>query len=54
MNGKSDVSRVARWYLFKPKITILVDLGRPWNGKLWYISPPCEIFCSDLLYVISI
>jgi hypothetical protein len=33
-------SRVARWYIFKPKITNLVLLKRPWYGKLWHISPP--------------
>jgi hypothetical protein len=29
--------RVARWFIFKPKIPILVNFGGPWNGKCWYI-----------------
>jgi hypothetical protein len=27
-------SRVARWYAFKPKILIWVNLGGPWNEKV--------------------
>jgi hypothetical protein len=30
-------SRVARWYIFKPKIPIWVFIGGPWNGKCLYI-----------------
>jgi hypothetical protein len=30
-------SRVARWFIFKPKIPIWVNFGGPWNGKGWYI-----------------
>jgi hypothetical protein len=30
------MTRVARWYIFKPKIPIWVYLGGPWNGKCWY------------------
>jgi hypothetical protein len=29
--------RVARWYLFKPKIPIWVTFGRSCNGSCWYI-----------------
>jgi hypothetical protein len=29
--------RVARWFVFKPKILILVKFGGPWNGKCCYI-----------------
>jgi hypothetical protein len=25
--------RVARWFIFKPKIPVWVKVGRPWNGK---------------------
>jgi hypothetical protein len=28
--------RVARWFIFKPKKLIWVNLGEPWNGKYWY------------------
>jgi sorbitol-specific phosphotransferase system component IIC len=27
------LTRVARWFIFKPKITIWVSFGGPWNGK---------------------
>jgi hypothetical protein len=30
-------SRVARLFIFEPKIPIWVDFGGPWNGKCWYI-----------------
>jgi hypothetical protein len=30
-------NRVARWFIFKPKILIWVNFGGPWNGKYWYI-----------------
>jgi hypothetical protein len=30
-------TRVARWFVFKPKIPIWVKFGGPWNGKGWYI-----------------
>jgi hypothetical protein len=29
--------RVARWFVFKPKIPIRVNFGGPLNGKCWYI-----------------
>jgi hypothetical protein len=28
-----DTDRVARWYIFKPKIPFWVNFGGPWNGK---------------------
>jgi hypothetical protein len=27
---------VARWFIFKPKILIWVNLGRPCSGRFWY------------------
>jgi hypothetical protein len=34
---KDDLgSRVARWYIFKPKIQIWVNFGWPWNGKVFF------------------
>jgi hypothetical protein len=36
MNG-TILSRVARWFVFKPKIPILVKFGGPWNKKCSYI-----------------
>jgi hypothetical protein len=29
--------RVARWFIFKPKIPIWEKFGRPWNGECCYI-----------------
>jgi hypothetical protein len=31
------MTRVARWFIFKPNIPIWVNFGGPWNGKCWYI-----------------
>jgi hypothetical protein len=37
-NYNADVvARVARWFIFKPKITFCVKFGGPWNGKCFYI-----------------
>jgi hypothetical protein len=32
-----DWNRVARWFVFKPKIPIWVNFGGPLNGKCWHI-----------------
>jgi hypothetical protein len=37
-------NRVARWFLFKPKIPIWVDFGGPWIEKCWYILQEFGIF----------
>jgi hypothetical protein len=29
-------TRVARWFVFKPKIPIWINFGGPKNGKCWY------------------
>jgi hypothetical protein len=39
-------SRVARWYIFKPKIPIWVNFGGSCNWGCWYISWPFGIFCG--------
>jgi hypothetical protein len=42
-NGNSTESevriaaRVARWFIFKPKIQIWANFGGSCNGKSWYI-----------------
>jgi hypothetical protein len=36
--------RVARWFIFKPKISILLKFGGPLIGKCWYILWPFGIF----------
>jgi hypothetical protein len=35
--------RVARWYIFKPKIPIWVHFESPWTGKVWLILWPFGI-----------
>jgi hypothetical protein len=56
----SVLSRVARWFVFKPKIPIWVNFGGSWNGKSWYIYMtiwrillPLEIFNVHLVYLSS-
>jgi hypothetical protein len=47
-------SRVARWFVFKPKILIWVNFGGPKNGKYWYILWSFKIFYSHLVYFMAI
>jgi hypothetical protein len=49
-------TRVARWFVFKPKIQIWVNYGAPWNEKklvyymaLWNIFLPFGIFYGNLV-----
>jgi hypothetical protein len=37
MDEICDCVRVARWFVFKPKIPIWVDFGGLANGKSWYL-----------------
>jgi hypothetical protein len=30
--ARINCARVARWFIFKPKIPIWVNFGGPWNG----------------------
>jgi hypothetical protein len=41
--------RVARCYIFKPKIPIWVKFGGSWNGKCCYILWPFGIFFHHLV-----
>jgi hypothetical protein len=37
-SGRSSLLfRVARWYIFKPKLQIWVNIGGSCNEKCWYI-----------------
>jgi hypothetical protein len=49
-----DWIRVARWYIFKPKIPIWVNFGGPWNLKGWYILWPFAIFYGHSVYFMVI
>jgi hypothetical protein len=50
--GEPD--RVARWYIFIPKIPIWVYFGGPWIGKCWHILLPFGIFYGHLVYFMTI
>jgi hypothetical protein len=41
-------TRVARWYLFKPKIPIWANFGGPWNGKGWHTIWPIRFLRAIL------
>jgi hypothetical protein len=56
--------RVARWFIFKPKIPIWVHFGGPWKGKcfiffdhleyfmaIWYYLWQIGIVCGHLVYI---
>jgi hypothetical protein len=47
-------TRVARWYVFEPKIPIWVNLAGSWNGKCWRILWSFGIFYVHLVYFMSI
>jgi hypothetical protein len=49
--GKRGVGRVARCYIFKPKIPIWVNFC---NVRCWYILWPFGIFCGHLVYFMVI
>jgi hypothetical protein len=42
-------NRVAKRFISKPKIPILVYCGRPWYGTFWFTSRQFGIFCSYLV-----
>jgi hypothetical protein len=47
-------SRVARWYIFKPKILIWVNSEGSYNGTCWYIIWTFGIFFGRLVYFATI
>jgi hypothetical protein len=50
----TDPRRVARWFVFKPKIPIWVNFGGTWIGKCLYILWPLGISYGDLGYFMTI
>jgi hypothetical protein len=46
------VSRIARWFIFKPKIQIWVNFRGPCNRRPWFILCPFGIFYGPLIYFI--
>jgi hypothetical protein len=47
-------ARVARLYIFKPKIQIWVNFVGPLTGKCWYILWPIVIYFGHLVYFMAI
>jgi hypothetical protein len=45
-------TRVARWYMFKPKIPVWVNFVVPWNENSWYILWPFEICVMAVWYIL--
>jgi hypothetical protein len=46
--NENEQARVARGYIFIPKLPIWESFGEPWNGKCWYILWPIGIFYGPL------
>jgi hypothetical protein len=51
---KLNDSRVARWFIFKPKIPLWVKFGGPWNGKCCSILLPLGIFFGHLVLFLAV
>jgi hypothetical protein len=47
-------SRVARWFVFKPKIQIWVNFGGSCNGRWWHILLTLCPLYGLLLYFMDI
>jgi hypothetical protein len=52
--GNAPIDRVARWFVFKPKIQIWVNYGGSCTGRCWYILWTLGPFYSLLLYFMDI
>jgi hypothetical protein len=49
-----NVNKVARWFVFKPKIQIWVNFGGCCTGRCWYILWTLGPFYSLLSYFMDI
>jgi hypothetical protein len=47
-------SRVARWFVFKPKIQIWENFLGSYNGRCWHILWTLDPFYGLLLYLMDI
>jgi hypothetical protein len=47
-------TRVVRWYIFKPKISIWVNFVGPWNVKGWHTLWPFGIYYGHLKHFMAI
>jgi hypothetical protein len=48
--GEKVSTRVARWYIFKPKIRIWVNFGRSCNGRCWVFLGPSCLLHGQMVY----
>jgi hypothetical protein len=48
-----DCDRVARWFVFKPKIQIWVNFGGPWNEKNGIFHGPLE-YITAIWYILCL
>jgi hypothetical protein len=46
--------RVAWWYIFEPKIPILVNFGGSFSGRCWYVLRPFGLFYVRLVYFMAL
>jgi hypothetical protein len=46
--------RVARWYIFKPKLPIWVHFGGPLNRKCWHILWTFGLYYGHFVYFIAV
>jgi hypothetical protein len=46
--------RVARWFLFRPKLPIWVCFGEPWSEECCYVLGPLGTFYSHNVYLMGI
>jgi hypothetical protein len=49
MFSRGDPNRVARWFIFEPKIPIWVHCGGPWKGKCFIFHDHLEYFMAVLV-----
>jgi hypothetical protein len=47
-------TRVARWFILRPKFPIWVYFGGPWKGKCWYILRPFGIIYDHLVKYMAV
>jgi hypothetical protein len=51
---KDQCRKVARWFIFKPKIQIWVNFRGSCNGRCWYILWSFGIFYGNTVYFMAI
>jgi hypothetical protein len=49
-----DSTRVARWYIFRPKIAIWVNFGGSCNERYWHVLWPFGLFYGRFVYLVDV